>query len=257
MKIIVLQSGSNGNSVYVESNGARLLLDAGISGIQAQKRLAAFDRRISDVDAVVISHDHFDHSRCLGVYQRKFRLPVYVTERTLTAVDRRCQLGRLDDVRAFASGETLRFDSLAVQTIPTPHDGADGVAFVVDDGASRVGVLTDLGYPFDGLDEIVGSLDGVVLESNYDPHLLEDGSYPEFLRRRIRGPGGHLSNDEAATSTTQKNPNANETEMACCLNFNQDGNLTNRTDSVQEDTNGMKNQTQSHEICVAKGRWHT
>ena len=198
MKIIVLQSGSNGNSVYVESNGTRLLLDAGISGIQAQKRLAAFDRNISDVGAVVISHDHFDHSRCLGVYQRKFKLPVYVTEPTLTAADRRCQLGRLDDVRSFASGDTLHFDSLAVRTIPTPHDGADGVAFVIDDDSAQVGVLTDLGYPFDGLAEIVGSLDGVVLESNYDRRLLEDGSYPEFLKSRIRGRGGHLSNDEAA-----------------------------------------------------------
>lgn len=198
MKIIVLQSGSNGNSVYVESNGTRVLLDAGISGVQAQTRLAAFDRDIRDVDGVVISHDHFDHSRCLGVYQRKFQLPVYVTEPTLMAADQRCQLGTLDDIRYFSSGDTLRFDGLAVQTVPTPHDGADGVAFVIDDGTDRVGVLTDLGYPFDGLDEIVGSLNGVLLESNYDPQLLEDGSYPEFLKRRIRGPGGHLSNDEAA-----------------------------------------------------------
>jgi len=198
MKIIVLQSGSNGNAVYVESNGIRLLLDAGISGIQAQTRLAAFGREIGDVDGVIISHDHSDHTRCLGVYQRKFRLPIYVTERTLGAAGRRSQLGRLDDIRPFASGETLHFDRLAVQTVPTPHDGVDGVAFVIDDGTDRVGVLTDLGYPFDGLDEIVGSLDGLLLESNYDSQLLEDGSYPEFLKRRIRGPGGHLSNDEAA-----------------------------------------------------------
>ena len=206
MKIIVLQSGSNGNSVYVESNGIRLLLDAGISGTQARTRLAAFDRYIRDIDAVLISHDHSDHARCLGVYQRMFQLPIYVTEATLKAAGRNGQLGRLDDIRAFASGETLHFDGVAVQTVPTPHDGVDGVAFVIDDGTDRVGVLTDLGYPFDGLAEIVGSVDGVVLESNYDPQLLDDGSYPEFLKRRIKGPGGHISNDEAASLLADAGP---------------------------------------------------
>jgi phosphoribosyl 1,2-cyclic phosphodiesterase len=198
MKIIVLQSGSNGNAVYVESNGTRLLLDAGISGIRAQERLAAFDRDIHDIDGVIISHDHSDHSRCLGIYQRKFQLPVHVTQSTLRSAEQRCRLGKLHDIRHFAAGETLHFENLAVHTVPTPHDGVDGVAFVVDDGSHRVGVLTDLGHPFDGLDDLVGSLDGLLLESNYDPQMLDEGLYPDFLKHRIRGPGGHLSNVEAA-----------------------------------------------------------
>ncbi len=197
MKIIVLQSGSNGNAVYVESNGTRLLLDAGISGIRAQERLAAFDRDIRDVDAVIISHDHSDHSKCLGIYQRKFNLPVHLTRSTLEAAGHR-RLGKLHDIRHFAAGETLHFENLAVHTVPTPHDGVDGVAFVVDDDSHRVGVLTDLGHPFDGLDDLVGSLDGLLLESNYDPQMLDDGPYPDFLKQRIRGPGGHLSNVDAA-----------------------------------------------------------
>jgi phosphoribosyl 1,2-cyclic phosphodiesterase len=87
---------------------------------------------------------------------------------------------------------------VSVETIPTPHDGVDGVAFVVDDGQSRVGILTDLGHVFDDLPAAVGSLDGVLLESNYDPQMLAEGRYPAFLKQRIRGPGGHLSNIEAA-----------------------------------------------------------
>lgn len=198
MNVIVLQSGSNGNAVYVESNGTRLLLDAGISGRQAQQRMAAFDRDICDVDGVIISHDHSDHSRCLGIYQRKFGLPVHVTPLTLRTAHRRNRLGPIHDIRHFESGETLHFDNLAVHTVPTPHDGADGVAFVVDDGTHRVGVLTDLGHLFDGLSELIASLDGLLLESNYDPQMLDEGFYPESLKRRIRGRGGHLSNDEAA-----------------------------------------------------------
>jgi phosphoribosyl 1,2-cyclic phosphodiesterase len=198
MRIISLQSGSSGNAIYVESNGFQLLLDAGITGRQAQLRLEAFGRDIGDVDAVVISHDHRDHARYLGVYQRKFGLPVYVTRRTLDAAARYCQLGRLGDVRHFCAGDTLRCGTLAVRTIRTPHDGADGVAFVVDDGAKRVGVLTDLGHVFDDLRRVVPTLDGILLESNYDPAMLADGPYPEFLRRRIRGYRGHLSNSDAA-----------------------------------------------------------
>ena len=198
MKVISLQSGSNGNCYYVQAGGVRLLVDAGISGKQAQKRLARHGLDIREVQAVLISHDHRDHSRSMGIYQRKFGLPVHVTARTLDAAQRWQQLGPLEDIRPFKAGSVLRFGEVSVETIPTPHDGVDGVVFVVDDGHRRLGILTDLGHVFDGLVAVIGSLDAVVLESNYDPEMLRDGPYPPFLKRRIRGPGGHLSNFEAA-----------------------------------------------------------
>ncbi|HUS90598.1 MAG TPA: MBL fold metallo-hydrolase [Phycisphaerae bacterium] len=198
MKVISLQSGSNGNCIYVEAGEVRLLFDAGISGKQAELRLAAHGRDIRRVDAVVISHDHADHVRCMGIYQRKFHLPVYVTEATLAAARAWQDLGPMSDVRPFRVGQVLRFDGVTVETVPTPHDGADGAAFVVDDGRRRLGILTDLGHVFDGLGEVIASLDAVLIESNYDPDLLARGWYPAFLKRRIAGPGGHLSNLEAA-----------------------------------------------------------
>jgi phosphoribosyl 1,2-cyclic phosphodiesterase len=196
--VISLQSGSSGNCVYVESGDVRLLFDAGISGRQAQLRLAARGRSVGDVEAVVISHDHTDHVRCMGIYQRKFRLPVHVTPGTLRAAEAACDLGTLRDVRPFRAGGTLRFGPVTVETIPTPHDGADGVAFVVGDGRRRLGILTDLGHVFDGLPDVVESLDAVLIESNHDVDMLTYGPYPAFLKRRIRGPGGHLSNVESA-----------------------------------------------------------
>lgn len=198
MFVVSLQSGSNGNSIYIETGSARLLIDAGISGIQAQERLAAFGRDIRSIDAVIITHDHSDHVRCMGVYQRKFGLPAYITSRTLSAAAAWQKLGKLSDVRHFRAGERIRFGTTAVETVPTPHDGVDGVAVVVDDGRRRMGVLTDLGHAFEGLDAVIDSLDGVLLESNYDCQMLVSGPYPEFLKQRIQGPGGHLSNDEAA-----------------------------------------------------------
>ncbi len=199
MRTISLQSGSNGNCIYVESGDVRLLLDAGISGIQAETRLARHGRDIRGVQAVIISHDHSDHCKSLGVFQRKFGLPVYVTPRTLLQAGRRSSLGKLQQIEYFNAGSTLRFGHVTVETIPTPHDGVDGVAFVVDDGEQRLGILTDLGHIFRGLPELLGSLDAMLLESNYDPRMLASGWYPAELKRRIRGPGGHLSNEEAAT----------------------------------------------------------
>ena len=191
-----LQSGSNGNAIYVEANGARLLFDAGLTGSTAQRRMAVHGKSMADVDAVIISHDHTDHIRYAGVYQRKFGLPLFMTKRTQAATW--WDLGTLNDVRHFEAGETLSFGHVRVHSIPTPHDAADGVVFVVECDGKRLGILTDLGHPFAGLRDIVASLDAMYIEANYDPFLLERGGYPPALKARIRGEGGHLSNDEAA-----------------------------------------------------------
>lgn len=191
-----LQSGSNGNCVYVEADGVRLLLDAGISGRQARLRLAEHDRDIRDVDALILSHAHGDHTRCAGVYQRLFGLPIYATPATHQAIGR--YVGRLSDVQHFQPGEALKLNGVTVHTFPTPHDAVESVAFVVEAEGKRLGIFTDLGHPFAGLVSTLDDLDAAYLESNYDPTMLAEGSYPPQLQARIRGQGGHLSNDEAA-----------------------------------------------------------
>ncbi|MFP3937061.1 MAG: MBL fold metallo-hydrolase [Phycisphaerae bacterium] len=195
---IALGSGSSGNCTYVEAGGARLLFDAGISGSQAQRRLAERGRDIHDVDAVIISHDHSDHVSCAGVYHRKFHLPVYITRNTLQRADSTGSLGTITELRTFEAGGTLKFDGVSVQTIPTPHDAADGVVFVVGSGGRRLGIFTDLGHVFTGLAELINTLDAVLLESNHDVEMLRTGPYPGWLKRRVRGVGGHLSNEESA-----------------------------------------------------------
>jgi phosphoribosyl 1,2-cyclic phosphodiesterase len=198
MTVITLQSGSNGNCVYVETDKTKLLFDAGISGLQAEKRLRTFCRDIRRVNAVIISHDHADHISSAGVYQRKFGLSLYMTKPTLLQASQRSFIGKLTDIRHFQAGETLRFEDINVETIPTPHDCADGCVFVLDDSRSRCGILTDLGNVFEELPQIVSTLDAVLIESNYDEDLLESGPYPPFLKQRIRGDKGHISNIESA-----------------------------------------------------------
>ncbi len=226
MRTCSLQSGSNGNAIYVEADGVKLLFDAGITGRQAKLRLAEHGRDLHEVQAVILSHGHSDHCGCAAVFARRYRLPIYATPAT-----HRCTRGPdgrpLDGVRHFQPGDTLRFGAVAVHTLPTPHDAPESVAFIVegagsgdqgikgsrergingpppdtggsrDSGRRRLGIFTDLGHPFAALAGALLGLDAAYLESNYDPVMLEEGTYPPELKARIRGDGGHLSNEEAA-----------------------------------------------------------
>lgn len=199
MEVIVLQSGSCGNCFFVAGGGTQILIDAGISGRQAELRLAAHGYDIRDCAGLLISHDHCDHTKSLGIFHRKFGLSVHVTERTLQKVQTWCAVGPLPgEVHHFTAGDCWTIGGLSITAIPTPHDGVEAVAFVISDGLHRVGILTDLGHEFDGLRDVLRSLDAVVIESNYDDEMLNNGPYGPSLKRRIRGPGGHLSNREAA-----------------------------------------------------------
>lgn len=194
-----LQSGSNGNSIYVEAGDVRLLFDAGISGREAAARMASHGRDIRDCRALIISHDHSDHISGAGIYHRKFGLPVYMTRAAHRAA--LPILGKMAKPTFFEPGECLQFEDVAVQTIRTPHDGLDTVCFIIEHGGRRLGIMTDLGHPFRALEEAVGQVDAAYLECNYDHHMLWNGRYTEGLKRRIAGQGGHLSNDEAAEIT--------------------------------------------------------
>lgn len=191
-----LQSGSNGNCIYVEAGAARLLFDAGISGRQAEVRLAARGRNIRECSALILSHDHGDHSACAGTYNRKYRLPVYMTRNVYRAL--RPRLGKVEPPRWFEPGDCLDVNGVKVHTISTPHDGIDTVCFVVEHEGKRLGIFNDLGSPFLALGDALGACDAAYLESNHDSAMLAGGSYPELLKRRIAGQAGHLSNHEAA-----------------------------------------------------------
>ena len=171
------------------------MFDAGISGILVQERLAEHGRDV-EVDAVLISHDHVDHCRSMGILNRKFGLPIYATAETYG----RPVATNWAKSTIFGTSQPGKgpFGKVTVETIPTPHDAEDGVVFVVDDGKHRLGILTDLGHVFNGLGDVIASLDAVLLESNYDPDMLANGSCPEWLKERIAGPAGHISNFDAA-----------------------------------------------------------
>jgi len=194
-----LQSGSNGNCIYVEAGDVRLLFDAGLSGLQSELRMAGHGRDIRDVTAIILSHEHDDHVRCAGILQRKFGIPIHATQPTWKAI--RLPLGIVRDVRHFPAGGRLEFDRVIVHTIRTPHDAVDGCGFIVEHEGKRLGILTDLGHAFASLRRLFGELDAAYLESNFDPDMLAAGPYPPHLKARIRGERGHLSNIDAGELT--------------------------------------------------------
>jgi phosphoribosyl 1,2-cyclic phosphodiesterase len=201
MFIKILSSGSRGNSIYIESKETSILIDAGISAKRAEERLDQCDRRDAKIDAILISHDHSDHTCSAGIFHRRFSAPLHMTRKTFQAI--RHDIGEVEKPKTFAAGDQFAIGNLRIETISTPHDGVDGVCFVVDNGEKRLGVLTDLGHCFPALCEVMPTLDGLILESNYDSQMLENGPYPAFLKKRVRGPGGHLSNREAASLVGQ------------------------------------------------------
>jgi phosphoribosyl 1,2-cyclic phosphodiesterase len=196
MLCISLQSGSNGNCLFVEAAGVRLVFDAGIGAREAERRLRALGGTLHGAQGLILSHNHWDHVRSAGPLHRLFGVPLFMTQGTYQAV--RYGLGRTAAVACFRPGQALRFGEVSVRTVPTPHDGSDGVAFVVEHAGRRLGILTDLGHVFPELPALLPTLDAVVIESNYDPEMLARGPYPGYLQDRIRGPGGHISNAESA-----------------------------------------------------------
>jgi phosphoribosyl 1,2-cyclic phosphodiesterase len=200
MEVITLQSGSSGNCVFVRSGDTCLLLDAGISGIKAQSRLAGFGYDIRDCQALVLSHEHSDHVSGVGVFHRKFGLPVYANLRTWNATRAKPATGCIGSPNHFVSGKPFQIGSLRIEPLRTPHDAIEGVCFVIEDTKSgqRFGLLTDLGHVFRGLQEVIDTLDAVLIESNYDDEMLRHGPYPQLLKDRISGKGGHISNADAA-----------------------------------------------------------
>jgi phosphoribosyl 1,2-cyclic phosphodiesterase len=228
MEIIALQSGSAGNSVFVRSGETRLLFDAGISGSNAQMRLAEYGYDIRDCDGLILSHEHWDHISGVGVFHRKFGLPVYANLRTWNATRAKPSIGCIGRPNHFESGKSFQIGSLRIETLCTPHDAIDGVCFVIEDVESgqRFGLLTDLGHVFSGLQKVIGTLDAVLIESNYDESMLRHGAYPQRLKDRISGKRGHLSNTEAAELLVACDPN--KLQWACLGHLSAENNSPER-----------------------------
>lgn len=196
MRFSVLGSGSSGNVSYVETKETKILIDAGFSCREIEKRLKLLGLKAREIDAVVVTHEHIDHVRGVGIFARRYEVPVLINRATLA----RCSktIGNIPVPLFFNTGESLIFKDAHLHFITKCHDAADPVALTVSSDGCKLGVITDLGRPTSLILDSIQGCQGLILEFNHDVEMLDSGPYPIDLKRRIRGPDGHLSNDQAA-----------------------------------------------------------
>ncbi len=189
-----LNSGSNGNCYYIGNGREAVLIDAGISCRETERRMKRLDLSMRMVKAIFITHEHTDHIYGVSKLSKKYELPVYITEPTRN--NNRLHLQQHLPV-SFHAYKPVSVGGLTVTAFPKFHDAADPHSFIVSGNGAQVGIFTDIGRPCEHLIAHFRQCHAAFLESNYDEEMLETGGYPQRLKNRIRGGSGHLSNAQA------------------------------------------------------------
>ncbi len=197
MKFCSISSGSSGNCIYAGSSGTSILVDAGISGKRIEQGLCGLDLTTSDIDGILVTHEHSDHIKGLGVLARRYGIPIYGTKGTLDAIRESGSVGKIPEglMRTIAADREFGIGDLTVRPFSISHDAADPVGYRIEHGGKSCAVATDMGSYDDYIVRNLQGLDVLLLEANHDVRMLEAGRYPYYLKRRILGEKGHLSNE--------------------------------------------------------------
>ena len=178
-----LYSGSSGNSLLVESENTKLLIDAGVSSKKIETALTNLNIDPASIDGILITHEHTDHVQGLGTFAKKFDLPVYVNQKTLDAMPKQKEKFEIGDMQ--------------IKPFAIPHDAANPCGFNIFKDNKKISIATDIGHMTNGILKNLEDSIFVLLESNYDPEVLKFSRYPYILKSRIAGPNGHLPNETA------------------------------------------------------------
>lgn len=199
MRICSIASGSSGNCIYVGSDTTHLLVDVGISGKRTESGLKELDLSMRDIDGIFITHEHADHIAGLGVLGRKYGIPIYATKGTIKAIKNTSSVGEIPEelFQPICADEKIIIKDIICNPMRISHDAAEPVAFRISHGRKKVGIITDLGTYNDYTVECLKGMDALLLEANHDVNMLQVGPYPYYLKQRILGDRGHLSNERA------------------------------------------------------------
>ncbi|TCS95517.1 MBL fold metallo-hydrolase [Hazenella coriacea] len=203
MKFSVLASGSTGNSLFIETEQTRILVDVGLSGKQLENRLQQIGVDASTISAIFVSHEHIDHVRGLGVMSRRYQIPIYMNEATWSNLP--TSVGQIPEEvqNIFETGASLDFHDIHIESIPISHDAAEPMGFFFGQGEERLAICTDLGYVNQRIVDQVTGVDTLIWESNHDVEMLRMGAYPWNVKRRILSDVGHLSNEDSGAALTE------------------------------------------------------
>lgn len=199
MRICSIASGSSGNCIYIGDDTTHLLVDTGISKKRIEAGLGTLDIKGEDLDGILITHEHIDHIQGLGVFSRKYEIPVYATRGTIEGIRNARTLGRIPDglLHEVETDQVFCLGDMNIRPFRISHDANEPSGYRIENGRKAMAVATDLGK-YDGYTvENLKNLNGIVLEANHDIHMLEVGPYPYPLKRRVMGELGHLSNESS------------------------------------------------------------
>ncbi|MBQ0059826.1 MAG: MBL fold metallo-hydrolase, partial [Lachnospiraceae bacterium] len=199
MRLYSIASGSSGNCICVSSGNSTILIDAGISGKKIESGMNQLDMTTRDVEAIFVTHEHNDHIRGLGVLARRYGIPIYGSIGTIKAMEKMDALGKIPEglMHVVDPDAITTIGDLDIDPFRIHHDAADPLGFKVVNGSKQMAVVTDTGHYDEEMVSHLTGLDVVLLESNHDVRMLETGRYPYYLKKRILGEKGHLSNETA------------------------------------------------------------
>ena len=198
LKFCSLFSGSSGNSLFVQSDQSKILIDCGASGKKICEALASINSSIEDIDAILITHEHSDHVQSLGLISKKYNIPIYINKETFEALST-AQKEKIikENVHFTENNKEFILNDLTIKPFDIPHDAADPCGFCISDGESKISIATDIGHMTNSILDNIKNSNFLLLEANYEPDVLKCSSYPFHLKERIASPIGHLSNVEA------------------------------------------------------------
>jgi phosphoribosyl 1,2-cyclic phosphodiesterase len=197
LRFASIGSGSKGNCLVAEAGSTRVLLDCGLSPRETERRLARIGLVPSDISGILVTHEHDDHAGQAYPFAAQHRLPVWLTHGTQAAMAESGKVPGDIDTRTILGRDAFAIGDLEVRPYTVPHDAREPVQFVLSDGAFRLGVLTDIGASTAHVEATLSGCDALVLECNHDVDMIWGGDYPKWLKERITGPFGHLSNRQA------------------------------------------------------------
>lgn len=199
MRFFLLASGSKGNSIFVESGNTRILIDAGISANKVRQALAVRDISAETISHIILTHAHSDHTRGVGVFANRYRIPVVGHPETLDEIARLLKPGQ----QTMAVEEPFQLEDFHFTPFAVPHDCYPTMGYIIRDGRKSLAICTDIGIVTNEIRRHLNGVNGLVLESNHDPEMLMNGPYPWHLKERVGGRQGHLSNQDAGKLLTE------------------------------------------------------
>ncbi|MDC3418489.1 MBL fold metallo-hydrolase [Aquibacillus salsiterrae] len=203
LRFSVLASGSTGNAFYIATEKEKVLVDVGLSGKEMERLMEEARVNPEEITKILVTHEHSDHIKGLGIFARRYKLPIYANEKTWKAMEGAIGKLELDQKFVFQMEETKTFGDLDVESFGVSHDAAEPMFYTFHHQGKKVALVTDLGYVSERIKKTVEDADALIFESNHDVAMLRMGRYPWSVKRRILGDSGHVSNDDCALALSE------------------------------------------------------